>query len=106
VGQPEPRQPSGQDPRQTPTGDSVGAGMEVGPADHLLQVFITDPGARPVGPIWTRDLIDGLDGPTVPLLQQLKTAWRWLIRRNCLPSTLKLEFRVWTINPGRPELRI
>ena len=74
VGEPVPRQQSGQDPRQTPTGDSVGAGMEVGPADDLLQVFITDPNGRLVGPIWTRDLSGGLDGPTVLLLQQLRAA--------------------------------
>jgi hypothetical protein len=74
VGQSGPRQQSGQDPRQTPTGDSVGAGMEVGPADDLLQVYITNPEGRLVGPIWTRDLIEGLDGPTVPLLRQLRAA--------------------------------
>jgi hypothetical protein len=74
VGQPGPRQQSGPDPRQTPSGDSVGAGTEVGPADDLLQVFITNPEGRLVGPIWTRDLIDGLDGPAIPLLRQLRAA--------------------------------
>jgi hypothetical protein len=68
----------GPSPTQTPrpgmSGDELGASSEVGPNDDLLQVFSTGPDGKLLGPIWTREMKDGLDAPRVLLLQQLKDA--------------------------------
>jgi hypothetical protein len=74
---PGPRPPGGQprQPGQLPdNGTEVGAGAEVGPSDDILQVYTTDPNGKLLGPIWHRELRDGLEGPAVPLLQQLRAA--------------------------------
>ncbi|MGB6193484.1 MAG: hypothetical protein WBF42_13540 [Terracidiphilus sp.] len=59
---------------QLPDGDSVGAGSEVGPPDDLLEVFATNADGKLIGPIWQREMKDGLDSPSVPLFRQLKAA--------------------------------
>ena len=67
-----PISPPGQNPRAGQTGDSLGVGTEVGPDDDLLQVFSFNPDGKLIGPIWTGEMPDGLDGPRVPLLQRLR----------------------------------
>ncbi len=72
-----PMSPGGQprQPGQLPgNSDEVGVGGEVGPSDDILQVFTTDPNGKMVGPIWHREMRDGLNAPAVPLLQQLRAA--------------------------------
>lgn len=64
------RQP-GQFPEE---GTVVGVGTELGPSDDMLRVFTTNPDGKLIGPIWHREMPDGLDGPTVPLLRQLRAA--------------------------------
>lgn len=54
--------------------DSVGGEAEVGPANDMLRVYLVSNDGKLTGPVWTRELQDGLDAPTVALLQQLKTA--------------------------------
>jgi hypothetical protein len=49
-------------------------GTEVGPSDDMLKVFLLTSDGKLVGPIWNRELKDGLDGPGVPLLQLLRDA--------------------------------
>lgn len=66
--------PQARQPGQFPDDTSVGAGSEVGPPDDILQVFTTDPSGKLFGPIWQRELKDGLNAPSVPLLRQLKDA--------------------------------
>ena len=65
----------GRQPGQTPDDrDAVGAGAEVGPSDDLLEVFFPNPDGKLTGPIWMRELKDGLEGPNVLLLEQLREA--------------------------------
>lgn len=67
----------GQNPRPgqgPPSSENVGVGAEVGPDDDLLQVFSTNQNGKLIGPIWTREMTDGLEGPRVPLLRQLRDA--------------------------------
>lgn len=66
------RQPGQQQPPDEGTG--VGIGTELGPSDDMLRVFTTNPDGKLIGPIWHREMPDGLDGPTVPLLRQLRAA--------------------------------
>ncbi len=66
--------PQNRQPGQFPDGDSVGVGSEVGPADDLLEVFMTNPEGKLLGPIWQREMKDGLDSPSVLLLRQVKDA--------------------------------
>jgi hypothetical protein len=61
-------------PGQTPDDEGVGAGAEVGPSDDMLQVYTTNPDGKLIGPIWNREMRDGLDGPQVMLLRQLRVA--------------------------------
>jgi hypothetical protein len=53
-------------------GDLAPMGSEVGPSDDVLKVFLLDSDGKLVGPIWNREMKDGLDGPGVPLLQMLR----------------------------------
>jgi hypothetical protein len=69
-----PGPPPPQTPRPGMSGDELGASSEVGPEDDLLQIFATGPDGKLFGPIWTREMKDGLDAPRVLLLQQLKDA--------------------------------
>jgi len=62
------------DPHETQAGDELGAGAEVGPSDDLLRVYTINADGKRIGPIWTREMKDGLDGPNVKLLQQLRAA--------------------------------
>ena len=55
-------------------GDVAGIGPEAGPSDDTLKVFQLTSDGKLVGPIWNRELKDGLDGPGVPLLQLLHDA--------------------------------
>ncbi len=55
-------------------GDVAGMGTEVGPSDDVLKVFLLTSDGKLVGPVWNREMKDGLDGPGVPLLQLLRDA--------------------------------
>ncbi len=59
-------------PRTTSGGGMAGA--EAGPPDDLLEVRMRTPDGSLSGPIWIRSQPDGLSGPRVPLLQQLRDA--------------------------------
>lgn len=62
-------------PGQVPDDDNgVGVGAQVGPSEDMLQVFITNHQGRLIGPIWNRAMNDGLEGPDVPLLRDLRVA--------------------------------
>jgi hypothetical protein len=64
----------GNDPRQTGASTSLGAETEVGPPDDMLEVYMLTPDGKLSGRLWWREMKDGLDGPSVLLLQQLKDA--------------------------------
>jgi hypothetical protein len=66
----------GNDPRQAGSGasTSLGAEAEVGPSDDLLEVYMLTPDGKLSGRLWWREMKDGLVGPSVLLLQQLKNA--------------------------------
>ncbi|MGO9336212.1 MAG: hypothetical protein ACLPY1_01765 [Terracidiphilus sp.] len=53
--------------------DSMGAATQMGAEGDRLLVYTMIEGKRN-GPIWTRELQGGLDGPSVLLVQQLKSA--------------------------------
>ena len=74
-GQPTQGQEQGRAANSTgPRGVELGAEAEAGPQADILRVYTLTPEGRLVGPIWSRDLENGLDGPSVQLLQQLKSA--------------------------------
>jgi hypothetical protein len=54
--------------------DGFGIGAEAGPSDDMLRVFTTNRNGKLIGPVWNREMKDGLDGPTVLLRLQLRTA--------------------------------
>jgi len=71
--------PGTQDPGQVPqpgtrTTGSVGVGSQVGPEDDFLRVFTLTADGKMNGPLWTREMQDGLDAPAVLLVRQLKEA--------------------------------
>jgi hypothetical protein len=63
-------------PMQTQSRDqgSYGAEAGVGPADDLLRVYTLSGEGKLMGPVWSRSQDGGLDGPSVQLIEQLKTA--------------------------------
>jgi len=75
-GGPRPQGPPTQSrpPGQPQDDDGVGVGAEVGPSDDMLQVYTTNPDGKLIGPVWNREMREGLDGPDVPLLRQLRIA--------------------------------
>jgi len=75
------RQPPNQMPGRTPgvaddpgNSESLGARTEVGPSEDLLRVFAINPDGKRTAVLWSREMKDGLDGPSVLLVQQLKEA--------------------------------
>ena len=54
--------------------DAMGARGEAGPADDTLRVFSLTPEGKLSGPVWSRDMKDGLDAPDVALLRFLRDA--------------------------------
>jgi hypothetical protein len=71
VGTPSPGPYPG-NPRQTGPGVTVGGG--VGPPDDFLEIRMRDHDGNLSGPIWEHSLMDGLNGPRVPLVQILRDA--------------------------------
>jgi hypothetical protein len=66
-------QGQGRDPSLTGgEGDSIGGRAELGPSDDSMRIFMLTPEGKRMGPIWMREMTNGLDGPSVMLLQQLK----------------------------------
>jgi hypothetical protein len=55
-------------------GEGVGAEGEVGPENDMLRVYLVSSDGKLSGPLWTREIQDGLDAPNVVLMQQLRTA--------------------------------
>lgn len=68
------RNPMGAPGQQRPIGTGVMLGAAAGPPDDLLRVCLPNGSRTLDSPIWTRSEKDGLAGPEVPLLQQLKKA--------------------------------
>lgn len=69
----------GNGPNGSPRQPAIGApgvmvGGDVGPPDDFLEVRMKNPSGDLSNPIWERSMSDGLDAPSVPLLQQLKNA--------------------------------
>lgn len=64
----------GRAPGQAGDPDSMGGAVDVGSENDMLRVYMVDGNGKLAGPIWTRELPDGLEGPSVALLQQLRTA--------------------------------
>ncbi len=68
----DPSQAGDQIPSAQNNGPMVGVRGEAGPSDDLLRVFSKTGDGKLMGPIWSRELDGGLDGPSVPLVRQLK----------------------------------
>lgn len=64
----------GNDPDRDNGIDNIGARTEVGPNDDTLRVFSLNPQGKLSGPLWSREMKDGLDAPDVLLLRFLKDA--------------------------------
>jgi hypothetical protein len=64
----------GDDPDRTDRADALGARTEVGPNDDTLRVFSLTPQGKLSGPLWSREMKDGLDAPDVLLVRFLKDA--------------------------------
>ena len=47
---------------------------EFGPSDDTLRVFALATQGKLSGPLWSSEMKDGLDAPTVPLFRSLKEA--------------------------------
>lgn len=77
-GQQSPNQNPDQFPNQYPgqggNSTEIGVRGEAGPETDLLRVFSLTPDGKLVGPLWSRQLDGGLDGPSVLLMKQLKSA--------------------------------
>jgi len=54
--------------------DGVGKEAEVGPENDMLRVYLVSSDGKLSGPLWTREIKDGLDAPQLVLFQQLRTA--------------------------------
>jgi hypothetical protein len=68
-----PGQSPGGLPGQGGDSDSLGAPAAVGQEEDRLRVYAMVDGKQS-GPIWTRELRNGLDGPSLVIVQQLKLA--------------------------------
>jgi hypothetical protein len=66
--------PGQNNPRQAGNADSLGAEAEMGPSDDLLRVFMLNTDGKLSGPLWSQEMKDGLEGPSVLLVQRLKDA--------------------------------
>ena len=64
----------GHPPGQTGDQDGIGAAAEVGPDIDILRVYLLSSDGKLMGPVWSRQIQDGLEAPSVVLLQQLRTA--------------------------------
>jgi hypothetical protein len=64
----------GRNPDHTDSGDTLGARGEVGPVDDTLRVFSLTPQGKLSGPLWSREMKDGLNAPEVMLLRTLREA--------------------------------
>jgi hypothetical protein len=64
---------SGRAPGQSGDPDGIGTTAEVGPENDILRVYQVADG-KLTGPLWSREIQDGLDAPSVVLLRQLRTA--------------------------------
>lgn len=54
-------------------GTEVGSASEIGPPTDLLRVYTLGANGKMMGPIWSREMDEGLDGPSVRLVEQLKS---------------------------------
>jgi hypothetical protein len=64
----------GSNPDRADNVDAIGARGEAGPADDTLRVFSLTPEGKLSGPLWSREMKDGLDAPEVVLLRFLRDA--------------------------------
>ena len=63
----------GEGPAGEGNGVSAGAEGEAGPENDMLRVYLVHDGEL-IGPVWTREIPDGLDAPGVVLVRQLRAA--------------------------------
>lgn len=56
------------------TAPGIGVRTELGPSDDLLRVFMRTPDGKLSGPVWAREMKDGLSAPSVTLLRVLRDA--------------------------------
>lgn len=72
------RVPIGQTPVKAPgqpgDADGMAPAAQMGAEGDRLQVYTMTPEGKRKGPIWTREMPGGLDGPSVILVAQLKSA--------------------------------
>ena len=61
-------------PGQSGQPDSLGTTVEAGPEGDSLRVYTLNEKGKLVGPIWTREIPNGLNPPSPLILNQLKTA--------------------------------
>lgn len=64
----------GSNPDRIDNPDNLGTRTELGPNDDTLRVFSLNPQGKLSGPLWSREMKDGLDAPDVLLLRFLKDA--------------------------------
>jgi hypothetical protein len=57
---------------RTSTSEGIGGRGEAGPTDDTLRIFISTPDGKLTGPIWSREMKEGLDSPDVLLIRALK----------------------------------
>ncbi len=63
---------SGVGPGANPQGSSAGGGVEVGPPDDLLWVYMRNADGTLSAPIWTKSEPEGLRSHSVPLLEEVR----------------------------------
>ena len=54
--------------------DRAGVRSEIGPNDDILRVYMLNPQGKLSGPLWSREMKDGLDAPDLMLVRFLKEA--------------------------------
>ncbi|HKD62379.1 MAG TPA: hypothetical protein VKB47_18085 [Terracidiphilus sp.] len=66
--------PANGNPNRSGTTEGIGARAEAGPSEDFLRVFALTPDGKLNGPVWSREMKDGLDEPDVLLIRILKDA--------------------------------
>jgi hypothetical protein len=61
-------------PGQSAQADNLGASAQAGPEGDSLRVYTLNEKGKLVGPVWTREIPNGLDPPSPLILDQLKIA--------------------------------
>jgi len=90
MGPPHPgNQTPGQQLPRAGNSEQVGVGSEVGPPDDILRVYGLTSDGKLNGPLWSREMKDGLESPSVLLVRQLKDTVEKSYPANAAPSNPK-----------------